>query len=282
MTSTTYSNRILPTVSSYAKAHYLYVQEIGTLKSLIPHTSRRENLNSLLFFIVLEGEVSITCEGSIYPLHTGDCVWLDCSRPYSHESSAELSWSLMWVHFWGKEASALYENYMNRGNPFLFRPGNSYPFTNTLTLLYREQSRRDSLSELVSHNYLTDIITSIYLENDKNNLIPLHAPEKFLKIREYLDQHYAEKLELETLAGNFFISKFHLAREFKRIFGTTIGEYILKQRISQAKSLLRFSDLSIDEIAARCGFADGGYFIKVFKKEEKITPAKYRKLWQAS
>ncbi len=114
MTSTTYSNRILPTVSSFAKEHYLYVQEIGTLKSLIPHTSRRENLNSLLFFIVLEGEGSITCEGSIYPLHTGDCVWLDCSRPYSHESSAELSWSLMWVHFWGKEASALYENYMNR------------------------------------------------------------------------------------------------------------------------------------------------------------------------
>ncbi len=76
------------------------------------------------------------------------------------------------------------------------------------------------------------------------------------------------------LSANFIL--------FKRIFGTTIGEYILKQRISQAKSLLRFSDLSIDEIAARCGFADGGYFIKVFKKEEKITPAKYRKLWQAS
>lgn len=279
MAVTTYSNRILSTASSYAKEHYLYVQEIGTLKSLLPHTSSRKNLNSLLFFVVLEGEGQVTLEGIPYHLQAGDCVWLDCSRPYSHESSTELPWSLMWVHFWGKEASALYQNFLERGNSFLFRPGNTYPFTNALTLLYREQSRKDSLSELVSHNYLTDIITSIFLENDKNNTGTLHVPEKFLKIRAFLDGHLGEKLELADLSALFFISKYHLAREFKRIFGTTIGDYVLAQRISKAKSLLRFSDLSVDEIAGECGFADGGYFIKVFKKEEKITPAKYRKLW---
>lgn len=279
MSATTYSNRILATPSSYAKEHYLYVQEIGTLKSLVPHTSSRKNLNSLLFFVVLEGEGSVTYEGQTSHLRAGDCVWLDCSRPYSHESSVELPWSLIWVHFWGKEASALYQNFLERGNLFLFRPGNTYPFTNTLTRLYREQNRKDSLSELVSHNYLTDIITSIYLENDKNSSGALHVPEKFIKIRSYLDEHYNEKLELDNLAAHFYISKYHLAREFKRIFGTTIGEYLLKQRISKAKSLLRFSDFSIDEIALQCGFSDSGYFIKVFKKEEKTTPAKYRKLW---
>lgn len=279
MSVTTYSNRILTTASAYAREHYLYVQEIGTLKSLIPHTSSRQDLHSLLFFVVLEGEGRVSYEGHDFPVHPGDCVWLDCSRPYSHESSVELPWSLMWVHFWGKEALPLYDNYRERGNFFLFRPGNTYPFTNALSLLYREQQRKDSLSELVSHNYLTDIITSIYLENDKNNRSPLHIPEKFIKIRNYLDEHYSEKLELDTLSGLFFLSKYHLAREFKRIFGTTIGEYLLKQRISHAKSLLRFSDLSMDEIAVRCGFSDSGYFIKVFKREEKTTPAKYRKLW---
>lgn len=279
MAVTTYSNRILTTVSAYAREHYLYVQEIGTLKSLIPHTSSRQDLHSLLFFVVLEGEGKVSYEGHIFPVHPGDCVWLDCSRPYSHESSVELPWSLMWVHFWGKEALPLYENYTERGNSFLFRPGNTYPFTNILSLLYREQQRKDSLSELVSHNYLTDIITSIYLENDKNNRGPFHVPEKFIKIRNYLDEHYTDKLELDMLSRLFFLSKYHLAREFKRIFGTTIGEYLLKQRISHAKSLLRFSDLSMEEIAVRCGFADSGYFIKVFKKQEKTTPAKYRKLW---
>lgn len=279
MSATTYSNRILATASAYAKEHYLYVQEIGTLKSLIPHTSSRRNLNSLLFFVVLDGEGYVTYEGRTFPVTAGDCLWLDCSRAYSHKSSMELPWTLMWVHFWGKEADALYRNYVTLGNPFLFRPGNTYPFTNTLTRLYREQSRRDSLSELVSHNYLTDLVTSIYLENDKTSSGAHHIPEKFIKIRGYLEEHYTEKLELDTLANHFYISKFHLAREFKRIFGITIGGYLLQQRISKAKSLLRFSELSVEEIALQCGFSDGGYFIKVFKKEEKTTPAQYRKLW---
>jgi len=279
MSVTTHSNRILATPSVYAKEHYLYVQEIGTLKSLIPHTSSRKNLNSLLFFTVLEGEGYVTYEGNTITLRSGDCVWIDCSRPYSHKSSTELPWSLMWVHFWGKEASYFYQNFLEKGCFFVFRPGNIFPFTNTLTRLYREQSRKDTLSELVSHNYLTDIITSIYLENDNQSSNALHIPDKFNKIRNYLDENFCSKLELDTIAGDFFISKYHLSREFKRFFGITIGEYILKQRISKAKSLLRFSELSIDEIAAECGFSDGGYFIKVFKNEEKITPAKYRKLW---
>lgn len=279
MNITTHSNRILATPSSYAKEHFLYVQEIGTLKSLIPHTSKRKNLNSLLFFAVLEGEGSVTYEGNTFYLSTGDCVWINCSLPYSHKSSVDLPWSLMWVHFWGKEASCFYNNFIEKGGVFVFRPANLYPFTNTLTRLYREQSRKDTLSELVSHNYLTDIITSIYLENDNQSSNALHVPDKFNKIRNYLNENYSSKLELENIAGEFFISKYHLSREFKRYFGTTIGDYILKQRISKAKSLLRFSDLSIEEIASQCGFSDGGYFIKVFKNEEKTTPAKYRKLW---
>ena len=44
------SDRILVTPSSYTKSQYLYIQEIGTLKSLEPHISQRKNLDSYLFF----------------------------------------------------------------------------------------------------------------------------------------------------------------------------------------------------------------------------------------
>ena len=50
-------------------------------------------------------------------------------------------------------------------------------------------------------------------------------------------------------------------------------------RISTAKSLLRFSDASIESIAEQCGFSDSAYFIKVFKNAENITPYSYRKKW---
>lgn len=275
----TYSNRILATPSAYAREHYLYVQETGTLTSLIPHISQRKNLDSLLFFVVLEGAGSLVREGIRYSLSAGDCVWLDCSRPYAHESSEELPWTLAWVHFFGREARSFYKDYTAKGKPFLFRPGNIYPFTNTLTLLFREQSRKDTLSELTSHKYLTDIITSIYLENDKKEVAQTSIPDKFLKIRNYLDSHLSDKVNLDTIAEHFFISKYHLAREYKKIFGSTIGEDLQMQRISKAKTLLRFSDKTLEEVAGECGFQDVGYFIKVFKKEEGVTPRSYRLLW---
>ena len=57
------SNRILNTPSSYAKQHYLYVQEVGTLQSIEPHISRRQNLDSYLFFIFLQGVCERRCLG---------------------------------------------------------------------------------------------------------------------------------------------------------------------------------------------------------------------------
>ena len=53
------SNRIISTPSQYAKEHYLYVQEVGTLQSLEPHVSRRQNLSSYLFFLVLDGNGTV-------------------------------------------------------------------------------------------------------------------------------------------------------------------------------------------------------------------------------
>lgn len=279
MTKTTKSNRIISTVSSYAREHYLYVQEIGTLKSLVPHVSRRKNLHSLLFFVVLKGKGQITIQNQHYSLSSGDCVWIDCAVPYAHKSSPDNPWSLMWVHFWGRDAKEFYRHYTFENNSPVFRPGNIYPFTNPLTLLYREQTQNDSLSELMSHKYLTDIVASIFIENEKNRLPVSHIPDKFLKIQSYLDSHFNEPLHLEEIAQTFYISKYHLSREYKKYFGITIGNYLLSQRISKAKSLLRFSDFPIAEIAEQCGFSNENYFSKVFLKEEHITPSKYRKSW---
>ena len=60
------SNRIIATPSSYAKEHYLYIQEVGTLQSIEPHISRRQDLNSYLFFIVLPYFCRRLCLAGLY------------------------------------------------------------------------------------------------------------------------------------------------------------------------------------------------------------------------
>lgn len=273
------SNRIIATPSSYAKEHYLYVQEVGTLQSLEPHVSHRQNLNSYLFFIVLDGSGYVSYEGSRHTLTVGDCVWLDCTRPYSHESSAKDPWSLMWVHFYGKEAANFYASFLKHSYSFLFHPQNTLAFTDILQHLYQIHSSKSSLMELYANRYITDLITLCFSENILENQESSSIPEKLKQIHDYLEEHYSEKINLEDLSSRFFISKFHLSREYKKIYGTTIGNDLTSKRISHAKSMLRFSKNSIETIALSCGFQDAGYFIKVFKKAENMTPLEYRKKW---
>lgn len=273
------SNRILSTPSSYAREHYLYVQEIGTLQSLEPHISKRQNLNSFLFLVVLDGEGTLNYCGTRHRISAGDCALINCARPYSHESSATHPWSLKWVHFNGLEASYYYDYFISRENSYLFRPRSILPFTDVLDQLYLCQQNKNPLVELTSNKYLTDIITLCFTENESLKLGEYTIPDKLKQIHEYISENYFRKISLEDLADRFFISKFHLSREYKKIYGITLGNALTNLRLSHAKSMLRFSDDSVDTIALSCGFQDTGYFIKVFKKAENMTPLQYRKKW---
>lgn len=273
------SNRILSTPSSYAREHYLYVQEIGTLQSLEPHISKRQNLNSFLFLVVLDGEGTLNYSGTRHRISAGDCALINCARPYSHESSATHPWSLKWVHFNGLEASYYYDYFISRENSYLFRPRSILPFTDVLDQLYLCQQNKNPLVELTSNKYLTDIITLCFTENESLKLGEYTIPDKLKQIHEYISENYFRKISLEDLADRFFISKFHLSREYKKIYGITLGNALTNLRLSHAKSMLRFSDDSVDTIALSCCFQDTGYFIKVFKKAENMTPLQYRKKW---
>ena len=275
-----FSNRIISTPSSFAKEHYLYVQETGSLQSIEPHISKRDNLSSLLFFVVTQGSGSLTYQGKKHSIHTGDCIFINCLDEYSHESSLHDPWVLSWVHFYGTEAIHIYKHYEENEGLFLFHPSDSSSFINILKNLFTEQSEKSKFYEQKCHKYLTDIVTACYFEsaatkNQKNATIS----EKILAIRAYLDDHFAENIDLDFLASHFFISKFHLSREFKKATGLTLGNYLNSRRINEAKQLLRFTKEPIGSIAVTCGIPDVNYFTKVFTKYESMTPSAYRKRW---
>lgn len=273
------SNRIIATPSQYAKEHYLYVQEVGTLQSLSPHISKRDNLSSFLFFIVTKGSGTLYYKGLEQTLQTGDCIFINCQEEYAHESSIEHPWELSWVHFYGQEMESFYKNYIDHNREQLFHPKDLSSFLNTLSALYDAQTSQDSFTEITCHKYLTDLLFLLLtkpVQQDKETQ-PLN--DKLNQIKNYLDEFYSQSISLEQLSSHFFISKFHLSREFKRIYGITIGNYLLTKRLSAAKTQLRFTNDQIDVISRACGFGDAGYFIKVFKKSEGMTPNQYRKKW---
>ncbi|MFR6132800.1 MAG: cupin domain-containing protein [Fusicatenibacter saccharivorans] len=81
-----------------------------------PH---REHLASYLVFLVTSGSGELEFNGKSYPLRAGDCVFIDCRKPYSHATSTDL-WTLQWCHFYGHIMPDIYKKYQERGECLYF------------------------------------------------------------------------------------------------------------------------------------------------------------------
>ena len=72
------------------------------------------------------------------------------------------------------------------------------------------------------------------------------------------------------------MSAYYLRHLFSEEKGVTFRDYIYKVRVEKSKEFLK-DGLSVEDAAYKAGFNDGNYFIKIFKKYEGVTPAKYKK-----
>ncbi len=274
------SSRILYTPSVFARTSLLYLQEVGSLEALYPHTSTRENLVSFLFFVVTSGKGQLMYEGKTYELETGDCVFIDCKKAYSHSTSNDL-WKLEWCHFYSSTMSSIYEKYLERGGKPVFKIDNPSVLVNLIHDLYDLALGNDYIRDMRINEKLSSLLTLI-MEESWNPEAKAITPRKRVElenIKEYLDEHYVEHISLEELSNRFFISKFYLTKIFKETYGTTINNYLISKRITKAKQYLRFSNMTIDEIGQAVGMDDANYFSRIFKKVEGMSPTTYKKKW---
>lgn len=94
---------------------------------------------------------------------------------------------------------------------------------------------------------------------------------------EYIRIHYNRKLTLPDLAEQFHLSPKYLSRYFKKHFHLTFSEYLGHLRMEQARELLENTDLSVTEIAARCGFSGISFFIRKFTQVNGCPPLQWRR-----
>lgn len=93
-------------------------------------------------------------------------------------------------------------------------------------------------------------------------------------VLEYINNHYADELTLDSLANRFFISKYHLSREFGRIVGIPVHRYITQKRLVMAKQLLTEGRPS-SMVYQHCGFGDYSNFYRAFRGEYGVSPKEF-------
>ena len=94
--------------------------------------------------------------------------------------------------------------------------------------------------------------------------------------KDAMDRHWAEPIDLDTVAARAGYSRYHFVRLFRDVYGQTPGQYLSRRRIERAEDLLRTADVSVTEICTLVGFTSLGSFSSAFKRHTGLAPSEYR------
>ena len=117
----------------------------------------------------------------------------------------------------------------------------------------------------------------IFSVNDEAGTVICVYPENVEKAIHYIHLNFQYPINCSSVCEALKLNRTMLSGEFHQATGITMKEFILDLRLDKAKWLLEAGNLKIKDIAGQCGFTDPGYFIRVFRKYVKTSPAGFRK-----
>lgn len=148
-----------------------------------------------------------------------------------------------------------------------------------LLRLYREYKNIDEASPLTVEGLALEMLAEISTYRaQRTNRCP---PQWLEQIKDYLHAHFSKSPHLSTLSAIVDVHPSHLAREFRKFYRCTIGEYVHRLRIEQACRDISLPDSSLAQIALTVGFSDQSHFSRIFKRQMGISPTEYRAIFHA-
>ena len=276
-------------MGDYKKTGYL--QEPFRFFHLKDSTIREINLHYHDFYKILVfhgGNVTYMIEGKSYVLEPGDIVLVnkgdihkptvDFSVPYERSilyiSSAYLEQQKTQEYnpFLCFEQAMEKEAYVLRCNDFgRTEPGEYLRRLETAQDRYGSEIEKSGLLQL----FLLALNRMCIEEKVEKHFQPAGIyNQKVMDLLSYIKNHLFEEISIDKLADTFYISKYHMMRQFKNETGYSIHKYILEKRISVAKEKLAGGTPAV-KVSEECGFKDYSTFLRAFQSSVHMTPTEF-------
>ncbi|GCE15520.1 AraC family transcriptional regulator [Tengunoibacter tsumagoiensis] len=100
------------------------------------------------------------------------------------------------------------------------------------------------------------------------------------RVADFVQAHLEQEISLEELAGQAGFSIYHFARLFRETTGESPHQFVVRQRIERAQTLLKKGEMALAQVALEVGFANQSHLTRVFKRQVGVTPRAYRQEWR--
>ncbi len=194
----------------------------------------------------------------------------DASRYYLPENG---NWKFFYLHFDGELAAYFYDRILKTAGRTFWINRNSQAIQSFLEE-YQSVKIGRKYKRYESGTFLYQFLSILQRELE----LPLPPKDNaFVEEAEaWIQSNFRNQANLSEMCRNLGVSLPHLTRQFHYQKGISPMKYLTQLRLEQAILLLLNTTLKVDQIAAECGYANGNYFSKVFRKAMGISPTEYR------
>ena len=273
----------------YEKKGYL-VQDFKvfhlTDTALSPIPFHYHEFHKIILF--LDGQADYIIEGKTYPLEPRDIIFVSAGEIHRPAPAPETPYERIVIYIApaflqgytrGKEdLSACFRFASEHSSVMHVSPGRSHDLLYHMTKLEttaQEQNFANGLYTEILFVEFMILLNRALLDHELGELHPAVYDKKILPLLKYINEHLFEELTVETLAAQFYLSKFHMMRRFKAETGYSLHQYIVNKRLLQARALLS-ANIPLTKLCFDCGFHDYSTFSRAFKALFHQTPREYR------
>ena len=241
----------------------------------------------IYFFVA--GNVSYNIESRNYMLTPGDLLIIspeELHQPVFATEKQNYERFVVWLNksfleqfdLPGQKVTRCFDS-SRPGHSNLIRPdGVTRELMNYLLMQLQQEAESENFgSELYSMACIAQLLVLINRLAERGSQTAdarENSDSVVYRVLGYINEHYNEDLSLDFLANKFFISKYHLSREFGRLVGTSVYRYIIQKRLIMAKQMMS-SGMPTSAVYQHCGFGDYSNFYRAFRAEYQISPREF-------
>ncbi|MEH6814578.1 MAG: AraC family transcriptional regulator, partial [Motiliproteus sp.] len=213
-------------------------------------------------------------------IQAGDLLLLPRGMTHQYHADESNPWSIYWIHFEGPLGQSFADNIkLDPSLPVIAVGQQPKLVADFENLLQIRQTGYQLKPFIHAANQLRQILSFIALLRPQEQTRKSQSGQFDLqRIHSMMQERIHEQLDLETLAQSCNLSKYHFAKKYKELTGSSAINHFINLKIEHACQLLDVSQKSISQISYDVGYDDAYYFSRIFKKVMGLSPSEYRKM----
>jgi len=238
----------------------------------------RPDCGHVIFQYTLSGQGYIEIDNTVkrLPKDTAFLVKVPSRHRYYYNEQDE-PWEFIWLNIRGAEAQRIWDLVIMKEGHVITRDQHSPLIEGFWKLMDRIHNDKVTDKYVLSAAVYQWLLTLVHSSKEQASELSASTSSIIDKTKRYMASHYALPLTLDMLAEHCVVNKHHLCRLFQRSEQSSPLTYLRERRIEAAISMLRTTELPINEIGKLCGFESPSYFGKVFRQYMSMSPQEYRR-----